>query len=81
MWLRRNPSGDKSNKGTFGKALGVAEHLAKSTGKHISTEWYPFFQVYVHESGSFVTYSSPINSIRSSSCECSRGRNARNYCR
>ena len=35
---------------TFGKALGVAEHLAKSTGKHISTEWYPFYQVYVHES-------------------------------
>ena len=35
---------------TFGKALGVAEHLAKSTGKHISTEWYPFYQVYVHDS-------------------------------
>ena len=34
---------------TFGKALGVAEHLAKSTGKHISSEWYPFYQVYVHE--------------------------------
>ena len=35
---------------TLGKALGVAEHLAKSTGKHISSEWYPFYQVYVHES-------------------------------
>ena len=28
----------------------MAEHLAKSTGKHFSTEWYPFYQVYVHES-------------------------------
>ena len=35
---------------TFGKALGVAENLAKSTGKQISSEWYPFYQVCVHES-------------------------------
>ena len=34
---------------TFGKALGVAEHHAKNSGKHISSEWYPFYQVYVHE--------------------------------
>ena len=27
---------------TFGKALGVAEHLATSMGKHFSSEWYPF---------------------------------------
>ena len=24
---------------TFGKALGVAEHYAKNSGKHISSEW------------------------------------------
>ena len=35
---------------TFGKALGVAEHYAQETGKHISSEWYPFYQIYVHES-------------------------------
>ena len=37
---------------TFGKALGVAEHFAKNQGKHISSEWYPFCQVYVHDSES-----------------------------
>ena len=35
---------------TFGKALGMAEHYAKETGKHISSEWYPFYQNFVHES-------------------------------
>ena len=35
---------------TYRKALSVAEHYAKSSGKHISSEWYPFYQVYVHES-------------------------------
>ena len=35
---------------TFEKALGVAEHYAKNSEKHISSEWYPFYQVYVHES-------------------------------
>ena len=34
---------------TFGKELGVAEHYAKNSGKHISSEWYPFYQVYAHE--------------------------------
>ena len=28
---------------TFGKALGVAEHYVKNSGKHISSEWYPFY--------------------------------------
>ena len=37
---------------TSGKALGLAEHYAKNSGKHISSEWYPFYQVYVHESES-----------------------------
>ena len=35
---------------TFGKALGVAEHDAKETGKHISSDGYPSYQIYVHES-------------------------------
>ena len=37
---------------TLGKALGVAEHYAKNSVKHISSEWYPFYQVYVHVSES-----------------------------
>ena len=35
---------------TFGKALGVAEQLATMKGKYITSEWYPLYQVYVHES-------------------------------
>ena len=35
---------------TFGKALGVAEQLATMKAKYITSEWYPFYQVYVHES-------------------------------
>ena len=37
---------------TFGKALGVAEQLATMKAKYITSEWYPFYQVYVHESES-----------------------------
>ena len=47
----------------FGKALGVAEHYAKNSGKHISSEWYPFYQVYVHESES----SQPIHLLSTAS--------------
>ena len=34
----------------FGKVLGAAEQLATMKGKYITSEWYPFHQVYVHES-------------------------------
>ena len=34
----------------FGKALGVVEHYAQEAGKQISSEWYPFYQIYAHES-------------------------------
>ena len=34
----------------FGKALGVVEHYAQEARKQISSEWYPFYQIYVHES-------------------------------
>ena len=37
---------------TFGEALGVAEQLATMKAKYITSEWYPFYQVYVHESES-----------------------------
>ena len=37
---------------TFGKALGVAEQLATMKDKYITSEWYPFYRVYVHESES-----------------------------
>ena len=37
---------------TFGKALGVAEQLSTMKAKYITSEWYPFYQVYVHESES-----------------------------
>ena len=36
----------------LGKALGVAEQLATMKAKYITSEWYPFYQVYVHESES-----------------------------
>ena len=35
---------------TFGKALGVAGQLATMKAKYITSEWYSFYQVYVHES-------------------------------
>ena len=50
--VRRNPFWRQEQQKTFGKALGVVEHYAKNSGKHISSEWYPFYQVYVHESES-----------------------------
>ena len=60
---------------TFGNALGVNEHLATSMERHISSEWYPFFQVYVHESEA----SQPIPLLSATSgapvVNCSRGRN------
>ena len=37
---------------TFGKALGVAEQLATMKAKYITSEWFPFYEVYVHESES-----------------------------
>ena len=37
---------------TFGKALGVAEQHATMKAQYITSEWYPFYQVYVHESES-----------------------------
>ena len=37
---------------TCGKALGVAEQLATMKAKYITSEWYPFYQVYVVESES-----------------------------
>ena len=37
---------------TFGKTLGVAEQFATMKAKYITSEWYPFYQVYVHESES-----------------------------
>ena len=52
MWLRRNPFWRQEQQKTLGKALGVAEHYAKNSGKHISSAWYLFYQVYVHESES-----------------------------
>ena len=48
--IEEKPVWRQEQQRTFGKALGVAEHLAKSTGKHFSSEWYPFYQVYVHKS-------------------------------
>ena len=32
--------------------MGVAEQLATMKAKYITSEWYPFYQVYVHESES-----------------------------
>ena len=36
----------------MGKHWGVAEQLATMKAKYITSEWYPFYQVYVHESES-----------------------------
>ena len=44
------PAWRQEQQRTFGKALGVAEHMATMKGKYITSEWYPFYQVYVHES-------------------------------
>ena len=44
------PAWRQEQQRTFGKALGVAEQLATMKAKYITSEWYPFHQVYVHES-------------------------------
>ena len=44
------PAWRQEQQRTFGKALGVAEHMVTMNGKYITSEWYPFYQVYVHES-------------------------------
>ena len=36
---------------TFEKTLGVAKQLATMKGRYFTSEWYPFYQVYVNESG------------------------------
>ena len=46
------PAWTQEQQRTFGKALGVAEQLATMKAKYITSEWYPFYQVYVHESES-----------------------------
>ena len=63
---------------TFGKALGVAEHLAKEHRKTCFYRMVPVLSSVRSRVGGFATYSSSINSIRSSNCECSRGRNVGN---
>ena len=47
--LRRNLFGDKSNKGLLEKRWEWPNILQRAQ-ENISTEWYPFYQVYVHES-------------------------------
>ena len=49
MWLRRNLFGDKSNKGLLEKRW-VWLNILQRAQENISSEWYPFYQVYVHES-------------------------------
>ena len=44
------PAWRQGQQRTFGKALGVAEQLATMKAKYITSEWYPFYEVYVHES-------------------------------
>ena len=44
------PAWRQEQQRTFGKALGVAEQLATMKAKCITSEWYPFCQVHVHES-------------------------------
>ena len=46
------PAWRQEQQSTFGKALGVAQQLATVKAKYITSEWYPFYQVYVHESES-----------------------------
>ena len=43
------PAWRQEQQRTFGKALGVAEQLATLKAKYITSEWYPFYQVCVHE--------------------------------
>ena len=44
------PAWRQEQQRTFGKAPGVAEQLATMKAKYITSEWYLFYQVYVHES-------------------------------
>ena len=44
------PAWRQEQQRTFGKALGVAEQLATMKAKYITSEWYPFYEVYMHES-------------------------------
>ena len=46
------PAWRQEQQRTFVKALGVAEQLATMKAKYITSEWYPFHQVYAHESES-----------------------------
>ena len=46
------PGWRREQQRTFGKALGVAEQLATMKAKYITSEWYPFYQEFVHESES-----------------------------
>ena len=46
------PAWRQEQQRTFGKAFGVGEQLATMKAKYITSEWYPFYQVYVHESAS-----------------------------
>ena len=44
------PAWRQKQQRTFGKAFGVAEQLATMKAKYTTSEWCPFYQVYVHES-------------------------------
>ena len=57
------PAWRQEQQRTFGKALRVAEQLATMKAKYITSEWYPFYQVYVHESES----AQPIPLLRTTS--------------
>ena len=46
---RRNLPGEEQQR-TFEKALVVAEQLATMKAKYITSEWYPFYHVYVPDS-------------------------------
>ena len=44
------PAWRQEEQRTFGKPLEVAEQLAIVKAKYITSEWYPFYQMYAHES-------------------------------
>ena len=50
--IEEKPAWRQEQQRTCGKALGVAEQLAPMKAKYITSEWYPFYQVDVHESES-----------------------------
>ena len=47
---QEKPAWRQEQQRTFRKALGVAEQLATMQAKYITSEWYPFYQVYEHDS-------------------------------